>query len=947
MNITNRLVTLLALALSAVTEMQGFAASDATGKRPSLDLSGEWEFRLDPDDVGKAARWFAGNVSFDRKITVPGAWNAQGMEYASASKRRAYERQHLNGTHLLGPDREADKHYHVFPGPAWYRRTVTVPKDWRLPVVWLTFGGVHREAEVWVNGHPVGSHVGYVTPFRFNISPWAKPGASLVVIVRVDARRNKAVDPLMGCMDTLDFLYVSWGGLHRRVTLEATPAALIESVFAIPSVAEGAVEIRVRRGGSLELGSPFSVAIHDARGAAVVRGTGAFPAGVAEATLFLKLAEPKLWSPSSPHLYTARVALGDRDALSTRFGLRELTVERGRFLLNGKPIFLRGYGDDCIFPNTIAPPTDRAEYRRRLQVAKDFGFNYARHHSWIPPEEYLDVADELGMMVQPEFPIAYRWDLATTPEGKRRCLEQWEAVIKLHRNHPSIVSWCMGNELYDSFELAPEMYRLAKKFDPTRLVIDSDGCRIKNQNRATLDFLVVQFNESASCGFQDRKYDGIPANLPKPVIAHEMGYFIALPNLSQLPLFRAGLRPYWLLEAQALAAKKGIDDQYAQWLNASQHLQAICLQTNFEAARRSRLSGYSQWLFQDYPNCAEGIVDMFFRPKTLEAAAFRRFNAPTVLLLDVPRRTYHGGETASVKLLVSRFEDQPSTRAALRWELRGANEVIASGARKDLRVTAEGIQELMPLTLAMPRRPAAEKLTLAVDLVDENGKISNDWSFWVFPNDSLTDRTRKLGVAATPGLRELYPWARQHESAPRVGECDLLVTSRFDGGTVAYLQEGGRVLLLAPEQAFPTVPSRFRPAGWDPNQKDGHSGIILQKDHAALRAMNADSWCDLQFFNLLEGSRLVLLDEIPTRARPIVRGIDMPQRFLEKAFLFEVAVGKGKLLTSGFNFKRGLEVKDPAALFLLDQHIRYGLSADFAPQAALAADYWKSRLRPE
>jgi hypothetical protein len=944
MNFTNLIVPLVALALTAAAQAQGPGAGGDAGKRPSLDLSGEWEFRLDPEDQGKAAKWFEGDVPFDRKITVPGAWNAQGAEYASESQLRRYERLRLNGTNLPGTDRESDKLYHVYPGPAWYRRSVTVPKDWRLPVVWLTFGGVHRSAEVWVNGHPVGSHLAYVTPFRFDVSKWAKPGEKLVVTVRVDARRNKAVDPLMGCMDTLDFLYVSWGGIHRKVALEATPATWIENVFAIPRVAEAAVEVRVRRGGGLDKETPVSVEIRDA-GGSVARAAGAFAPGAAEAVLSLKLAEPKPWSPSSPHLYTARVSLADFDAASTRFGLRELKVERGRFLLNGKPIFLRGYGDDCIFPNTIAPPADREEYRRRLQVVKDYGFNYARHHSWVPPEEYLDAADELGVMVQPEFPIAYRWDLATTPEGKRFYLEQWEEVIKLQRNHPSIVTWCMGNELYDSFDLAPEMYRLAKKTDPTRLVIDSDGCRLRNQGRETLDFLVVQFNEAASCGFQDRKYEDIPADLPKPVVAHEMGYFITLPDLAQLPLFRGGLRPYWLLQAQALAAKKGVEGQYGQWVDASQRLQAVCLKTNFEAARRSRLSGYSHWLFQDYPNCAEGVVDMFFRPKALAAAEFRRFNAPTVLLLDAPRRSFHAGDTARVTLLASRFEDRSTARAGLRWELRAGKEVVDAGSREDVRVSAEGVQELAQLTLTLPRRPAAEKLTLAADLRDENGTTSNEWNFWVFPAEPLKDRTRKLGVSATAGLPELYPWALRLDSPPRAGECELLVTSRLDAGTVEYLREGGRVLLLAPDQAFPTVPSRFRPAGWDPAQKDGHSGILLQQDHPALRATAAESWCDLQFFPLLEGSQIVLLDEVPAKVRPVVRCIDMPQRFLEKAYLFEVSVGKGKLLTSGFNFKRAIEVKDPASLFLLDQLIRYGLGPEFAPQAALAADYWKERLR--
>ncbi len=942
MNTRNLLVALAALAFPVVVQAQGLTTEPI--QRRSLDLSGEWEFRLDPEDQGKAAKWFEGNIAFDRRILVPGAWNAQGMEYPSESQRRQYERLHLNGTHLLGVDRESDKLFHVYPGPAWYRRSVTVPKDWRLPVVWLTFGGVHRSAEVWVNGHAVGSHLAYVTPFRFDISRWAKPGEKLVVTVRVDARRNKAVDPLMGCMDTLDFLYVSWGGIHRRVALEATSATWIENVFAIPRVAEATVEIRVRRGGILDKEAPVSLEIRDSGGSPVARAMGAFAPGAAETALSVKLAEPKPWSPSTPHLYTAWVSLADLDTTSTRFGLREFKVERGRFLLNGQPIFLRGYGDDCIFPNTIAPPVDREDYRRRLQLAKDYGFNYARHHSWVPPEEYLEVADELGMMVQPEFPIAYRWDLATSPEGKRFYLEQWEAIIKLHRNHPSIVTWCMGNELYDSFELAPEMYRLAKQTDPTRLVIDSDGCRLRNQGRDTLDFLVVQFNEAASCGFQDRKYDGIPADLPKPVVAHEMGYFITLPHLTQLPLFRGGLRPYWLLQAQELAIQKGIDEQqYRQWVDASQRLQAVCLKTNLEAARRSRLSGYSHWLFQDYPNCAEGIVDMFFRPKALSAAEFRKFNAPTVLLLDTPRRNLHAGEIARVTLLVSRFEDKPTVKGLLRWELRAGKEVVANGAREDVRVTAEGVQELMQLTLALPRPSGAAKLTLTADLRDDHGTITNAWDFWIFPEERLKDQARKLSVSATPGLAELYPWAQQHEVPPRVGECDLFVTSRFDAATVAYLQEGGRVLLLAPDQAFPTVPSRFRPAGWDPAQKDGHSGIFLQKDHPMLRNMGVDNSCDLRFFTLLEGSKIVLLDDVPAKIRPVVRCIDMPQRFLEKAYLFEVRVGKGNLLTSGFNFQRGLEVKDPASRFLLDQLIRYGLSSDFAPQTVLGVDYWKGR----
>src|SRR5437660_5717651 len=124
-------VAALVFVAAVVTSAGATAAPGAAAaERPSLDLSGAWEFRLDPADEGKAAKWFEGTIPFDRKIVVPGAWNAQGMAYPSASQQRDYEQKHVNGTKLLGADREADKLYHVYPGPAWYRRTVTVPPDW-------------------------------------------------------------------------------------------------------------------------------------------------------------------------------------------------------------------------------------------------------------------------------------------------------------------------------------------------------------------------------------------------------------------------------------------------------------------------------------------------------------------------------------------------------------------------------------------------------------------------------------------------------------------------------------------------------------------------------------------------------------------------------------------------------------------------------------------------
>ncbi len=918
------------------------AARAAVRAAPGLsrDLSGEWEFKMDPLEVGRAQKWFEDSVRYERKIQVPGAWNTQGVAYESESVLREYETKLLNeqkqlfGLGTLGKEAESAKLFSVYPGPGWYRKRITIPADWKGKIPWLVFGGIHREAEVWVNGQSVGTHRSYLTPFRINLSDHAKAGDTMTIAVRVDARRRKDVDPLMGCFDTLDFLYITWGGLHRKVTLEATEATRIGDLFVVPQLASQTAEIRVALEGPKTGSFKIAAEILDQAGTSVAAVEGSVAGEAPETVLAARLAKAKLWSPRSPHLYSARVQLFSDgkliDVRSLRFGMREFKVAGGKFLLNGQPIFLRGYGDDCIFPNTLCPPADQAELHRRLSRARDYGFNYVRHHSWTPPEEYLDAADELGMMLQPEFPLAYRWDLPTTPEARRSALEQWQAMIRLHRNHPSIIAWCMGNELYDSFDLAPEMYRTAKRLDPTRVVIDSDGCSFKHKNRETLDFMVVQFGEGSSIGFQDGKYN-IPAEIDKPVIAHEMGYFVTLPDLKQLDLFRSGLRPYWLLQTRDLAERNGLMADYPNWLASSYRLQAACLKSNLEAARRSRLSGTSVWLFQDYPNCAEGVVDMFFRPKGVSAEEFRKYNAPTVLLLDAPRRNWRAGEKLDFRFLVSRFEDEPST-ATLHWELKSGKETLASGVQEQLHVHADGVQELPAIKLEMPRRARAEQLTLTAELVDTNGKTDNSWNLWVFPPERLAEGSGKLRSSGFDGLRKIYPWTldRIPNSAP--ADTDLLVTMRLDQEARDYLKAGGRVFLLEPDPVFGVEQTNFRLSSWDGG---GPSGTILDRSHAALREMPSEGWCDLQFYSLIQGSKTVFLNPLPAKVRPLVRCIDRPTRLADRAYLFEVSVGRGKLLVSGFNFARAMESQDPGAIFFFDQLVRYALGPEFAPKASL------------
>jgi hypothetical protein len=881
---------------------------------------------MDPKEIGEAEKWYKDAADFDMQMKVPAAWNAQGA-----------------GT-------ETERLFHDFPGPAWYRRTAAVPESWKGKIIWLKFGGVHRYADVWVNGESVGSHIGYLTPFKFDISRYCHTGANSIV-VRVDGRQRRDVDPLIGCFDVIDAVNITWGGMYRDVELEATGQNWIEDVFVVPHLDSNVAEVRV------EVGSIFSAReallvkaeVYDQRGRRAGRRESALAADSSSVSIPVSIGEPMLWSPKTPYLYTAKVRLteGPReiDRLSTRFGMREIKVSGGRILLNGKPVFLRGYGDDCIFPNTIAPPAEQQEYYRRFKIARAYGFNYVRHHSWWPLQEYFDVADELGIMLQPEFPIAYQgfYD-AASPERRKLYLEQWTGIIKASRNHPSIVTWCMGNELNpQELDLAPEFYRIAKETDPTRLVILTDGIGMpgpEDRSGGLLDFVTAQFNDGGSIGFNDRKYDLGDLEPRKPIVAHEMANFATLPDPAQADLFKGGIRPFWLYTYRDAAAKKGISALLPKWVDNSNKLQAVCLKTNFEAARRARwLSGYDQWLLQDYWTGSNGALDMFYRPKGLTAAEFRKFNSPTVLLMDCPRRNFWSGETAKISLLASRFEDEPSEDAQIRWELRDGRKVLVSGSKRNLQVRSDGLQRLADVSVGMPKLTTARKLTLAAQLTDRNGKTTNDWNLWVFPADRLGPGESRVAVGSPVQLATLYPWAEKVPKEGQLPRCDLLISSNLVPGSVDYLQNGGRVLLLASDEAFPVLSTAYKPYWWLVGGPSDSTGTQILRDHPAMKDVPNDGWCDLEFYNLINRSDSVVLDGLPVKADPIIRCLDTHVGLANRAFLVEFRVGRGRLLVSSLNFGAALAEGDPAGAFLLDRLIRYALGPEFQPAAVLPADY--------
>ena len=418
----------------------------------------------------------------------------------------------------------------------------------------------------------------------------------------------------VGCFNYLG----NWGGIYRPVEIEATNTTWIEDVFVIPDVNGSQARLHVTLGAKekaatsrLKLKVCILPLATDAKEKFAVEkdlDAAQLPQEV-ETEVAVAMSNVKLWFPESPHLYAAEVTLlgesGVLDSQRVLFGMRTIDWKSGGLKINGRPYFLRGYGDDNIEVLTGLPPAAKDFFVKRLTLTKSLGFNDVRFHSFSPYEECFQAADEAGMFIQAELPAVYLNQLLPNKELLRKELVR---ILKSYRNHPSFFSLAMGNEFMGGYQIRAvrdtvrEFYDLAKKLDPTRPMLSNDG-------EAGLPPTDVY----SGCG---------PAG--RPYICHEYGdYRGSLPDIASMKKFTGLFAPYAGVIAQAKWVEEhSLQGDYPTILKNSQLLLEMFRKNYLENARKNpKVDGYNYWLITDFPGGTEGdvwyygVLDQFWQPK--------------------------------------------------------------------------------------------------------------------------------------------------------------------------------------------------------------------------------------------------------------------------------------------------------------------------------------------
>ncbi|NLJ36834.1 MAG: hypothetical protein GX358_11475 [candidate division WS1 bacterium] len=453
-----------------------------------LSLDGTWEFRFDPDDVGKEQQWHRSKTEFDRRIRVPFPWESHA---AWGTEAAADCDDYMSSQVLLEPDdqQSASSEQPRRQTIGWYRRCFTVPPQWRGRRVVMHVGAADWEIEVWVNGQSLGEVESGYLPVEFDLTDTLVEGENQLTC-RVHDPQDVQDRPL----GKQHQWYTTCSGIWQPVWLEPRHEKHISSLYLTPDFHNKSVVVDAANVHSLP-DAQLEVTVCDQQGQEVARQI-LEPQEEGRFRGQLRLGNDAVaWSPDCPHLYdvTATLRAGDGvvDTVHSYFGLREVGVgpvcEGGPnyVTVNGKPVYLKGALDQSFNPWGVYTYLSDSELHRHLQQALEAGFNFVRVHVKLENPRYLYWADRLGILLQCDLPNAGYdgWSEA----AQRRHEALLRGAIARDYNHPSIISWCVFNETWglggDSYRDKPQrqewvaqMWRLARQLDASRLIEDNSPC---------------------------------------------------------------------------------------------------------------------------------------------------------------------------------------------------------------------------------------------------------------------------------------------------------------------------------------------------------------------------------------------------------------------------------------------------------------------------------------
>ncbi|HZG84044.1 beta-glucuronidase [Paenibacillus sp.] len=459
-----------------------------TETRGVIDLNGIWNFRVD-SGKGFQENWFLAPLQNAIPMPVPASYNDIGV-YAEI-------RNHV--------------------GWVWYEREFVVPNMMLSERIVLRFGSATHKAIVYVNGNVVVEHVGGFTPFEAEIHSYLKSGKNRLTVAvnnivdgtTVPVGKYSETDvPGVGRIirNQANFDFFNYAGLHRPVKIYTTPATYIKDIAVVTSFEnnKGFVQYRVETAGNSQVK------------ATVIDQTGKVAGHAVGTESEISIDRVRLWEPLNAYLYTLRVELLENgrviDVYDQPFGVRSVEVKDGKFLINNKPFYFKGFGKHEDVP-IRGRGFDEASNVMDFGLMRWIGANSFRTAHYPYSEELMRLADREGMVVIDETPaVGLHLNFMAAVLGGQATRKTWQELqtfenhkavirelIERDKNHPCVVMWSIANEPASEEEGAEAYFaplvELARELDPQKrpvtIVIHKGANHEKDKVAEIVDVLAL------------------------------------------------------------------------------------------------------------------------------------------------------------------------------------------------------------------------------------------------------------------------------------------------------------------------------------------------------------------------------------------------------------------------------------------------------------------------
>lgn len=450
-NVLQKITIVLALSLLVA------CASKSKNVRIVEDFNQNWNFKLGDYPTAIESNF---NTADWRTLQLPHDWSIEG----------AFNKDN--------PTKQAQAFLPA--GKGWYRKTFTLPEDWKNKNVSIEFDGVFKNSEVFINGHSLGMRPNGYISFTYELSQYLNFGKENIIAVKVDndAQPNSR--------------WYTGSGIYRNVRLVASEKLHVAkwgTYATTPEVsAENAsvhLEVTIENKTNSEKEFQLVTSILDANNKEVANAKTTEKIGAntnAKKVHNLNLNQPKLWDTENPNLYKIVTTIYENskavDNYETPLGFRffNFDTEKG-FSLNGKPTKILGV---CLHHDNgaLGAVENIHAVKRKLKIMKEMGANAIRMAHNPHSLEMMQLCDEMGFIVQDEFTDVWKKKKVTNDYHK-----DWDAwhkqdledFIKRDRNHPSVIMWSIGNEIREQFDstgiaITRELAQIVKSLDTTRPV---------------------------------------------------------------------------------------------------------------------------------------------------------------------------------------------------------------------------------------------------------------------------------------------------------------------------------------------------------------------------------------------------------------------------------------------------------------------------------------------